>query len=174
MVPKGRVMTGLCQERKTLWQAGKVIELTAATPAGFPHSIFSESHSVKLSSDLKYKMKRRQFAKVIINNRKRTYYHWSLWEVRMDLHAPFAPQLFSSALVTSHSDSENIGGFSIEDVKKEIKRGNKLVSGCCDDGRVVRPLPSPARRRHVDWLTDRLTGEAKWLIRWSSEPHNST
>jgi len=37
-------------------------------------------------------------------------------------------QLFSSALVTSHSDSENIGGFSIEDVKKEIKRGNKLVS----------------------------------------------
>lgn len=37
-------------------------------------------------------------------------------------------QLFSSALVTSHSDSENLGGFSIEDVKKEIKRGNKLVS----------------------------------------------
>lgn len=37
-------------------------------------------------------------------------------------------QLFSSALVTSHSDSENIGGFSVEDVKKEIKRGNKLVS----------------------------------------------
>lgn len=37
-------------------------------------------------------------------------------------------QLFSSALVTSHSDSENIGGFCIEDVKKEIKRGNKLVS----------------------------------------------
>lgn len=41
----------------------------------------------------------------------------------------FILQLFSSALVTSHSDSENIGGFSIEDVKKEIKRGNKLVSG---------------------------------------------
>lgn len=38
------------------------------------------------------------------------------------------PQLFSSALVTSHSDSENIGGFSIDDVKKEIKRGSKLVS----------------------------------------------
>lgn len=37
-------------------------------------------------------------------------------------------QLFSSALVTSPSDSDNIGGFSIEDVKKEIKRGNKLVS----------------------------------------------
>lgn len=37
-------------------------------------------------------------------------------------------QLFSSALVTSRSDSENIGGFSVEDVKKEIKRGNKLVS----------------------------------------------
>lgn len=36
-------------------------------------------------------------------------------------------QLFSSALVTSPSDSDNIGGFSIEDVKKEIKRGNKLV-----------------------------------------------
>lgn len=44
----------------------------------------------------------------------------------------FCPlQLFSSALVTSHSDSENIGGFSIEDVKKEIKRGNKLVSTYC-------------------------------------------
>lgn len=39
----------------------------------------------------------------------------------------FLFQLFSSALVTSHSDSENIGGFSIEDVKKEIKRGGKLV-----------------------------------------------
>lgn len=37
-------------------------------------------------------------------------------------------QLFSSALVTSPSDSDNIGGFSIEDVRKEIKRGNKLVS----------------------------------------------
>lgn len=37
-------------------------------------------------------------------------------------------QLFSSALVTSPSDNDNIGGFSIEDVKKEIKRGNKLVS----------------------------------------------
>lgn len=61
MVPEGRVMTGLCQERKTLWQAGKVIELTAATLAGFPHSIFSVSHSVKLSSDIKYKMKQRQF-----------------------------------------------------------------------------------------------------------------
>ncbi|KAG2464409.1 PHF6 protein, partial [Polypterus senegalus] len=34
--------------------------------------------------------------------------------------------LFSSALVTAPTDSENIGGFSIEDVKKEIKRGNKL------------------------------------------------
>ncbi|KAF5900880.1 hypoxanthine-guanine phosphoribosyltransferase, partial [Clarias magur] len=39
--------------------------------------------------------------------------------------------LFSSALVTSHSDSENIGGFSIEDVKKEIKRGNKLTCSSC-------------------------------------------
>uniref|UniRef100_A0A671NHE6 PHD finger protein 6-like n=1 Tax=Sinocyclocheilus anshuiensis TaxID=1608454 RepID=A0A671NHE6_9TELE len=39
--------------------------------------------------------------------------------------------LFSSALVTSHSDSENIGGFSIEDVKKEIKRGNKLMCTSC-------------------------------------------
>ncbi|KAJ8282790.1 hypothetical protein COCON_G00053090 [Conger conger] len=39
--------------------------------------------------------------------------------------------LFSSALVTSHSDSENIGGFSIEDVKKEIKRGNKLMCSSC-------------------------------------------
>ncbi|KAJ8396508.1 hypothetical protein AAFF_G00018140 [Aldrovandia affinis] len=39
--------------------------------------------------------------------------------------------LFSSALVTSHSDSENIGGFSIEDVKKEIKRGSKLMCSSC-------------------------------------------
>ncbi|MGH0189431.1 UNVERIFIED_CONTAM: hypothetical protein FKN15_035628 [Acipenser sinensis] len=39
--------------------------------------------------------------------------------------------LFSSALVTSHSDSENIGGFSIEDVKKELKRGNKLMCSSC-------------------------------------------
>ncbi|XP_018589378.1 PHD finger protein 6 [Scleropages formosus] len=39
--------------------------------------------------------------------------------------------LFSSALVTSHSESENIGGFSVEDVKKEIKRGNKLMCSSC-------------------------------------------
>ncbi|XP_053180349.1 PHD finger protein 6 [Scomber japonicus] len=39
--------------------------------------------------------------------------------------------LFSSALVTSHSESENIGGFSIADVKKEIKRGNKLMCSSC-------------------------------------------
>ncbi|KAI9515761.1 PHD finger protein 6 [Dissostichus eleginoides] len=39
--------------------------------------------------------------------------------------------LFSSALVTSHSDSENIGGFSLDDVKKEIKRGNKLMCSSC-------------------------------------------
>ncbi|KAK1346446.1 hypothetical protein QTO34_000302 [Cnephaeus nilssonii] len=34
--------------------------------------------------------------------------------------------LFSSALVSSHSDNESLGGFSIEDVQKEIKRGTKL------------------------------------------------
>lgn len=39
--------------------------------------------------------------------------------------------LFSSALVTSPSDSEIIGGFAIEDVKKEIKRGNKLMCSSC-------------------------------------------
>ncbi|KAF7648987.1 hypothetical protein LDENG_00148700 [Lucifuga dentata] len=39
--------------------------------------------------------------------------------------------LFSSALVTSPSDGDNIGGFSIEDVKKEIKRGNKLMCSSC-------------------------------------------
>uniref|UniRef100_A0A3Q2PNC5 PHD finger protein 6 n=1 Tax=Fundulus heteroclitus TaxID=8078 RepID=A0A3Q2PNC5_FUNHE len=39
--------------------------------------------------------------------------------------------LFSSALVTSHSDSENIGGFSVDDVKKEIKRGSKLMCSSC-------------------------------------------
>ncbi|MBN3297462.1 PHD finger protein 6 [Amia ocellicauda] len=38
--------------------------------------------------------------------------------------------LFSSALVTSQSD-ENIGGFSVEDVKKEMKRGNKLMCSYC-------------------------------------------
>lgn len=37
-------------------------------------------------------------------------------------------QLFSSALVSSHSDNESLGGFSLEDVQKEIKRGTKLVS----------------------------------------------
>uniref|UniRef100_A0A8I5KWC2 PHD finger protein 6 n=1 Tax=Homo sapiens TaxID=9606 RepID=A0A8I5KWC2_HUMAN len=35
--------------------------------------------------------------------------------------------LFSSALVSSHSDNESLGGFSIEDVQKEIKRGTKLI-----------------------------------------------
>jgi hypothetical protein len=30
--------------------------------------------------------------------------------------------------VSSHSDNESLGGFSIEDVQKEIKRGTKLVS----------------------------------------------
>ncbi|EMP39210.1 PHD finger protein 6 [Chelonia mydas] len=35
--------------------------------------------------------------------------------------------LFSSALVSSHSDNESLGGFSIEDVQKEIKRGTKLL-----------------------------------------------
>uniref|UniRef100_A0A3P9JDF7 PHD finger protein 6 n=1 Tax=Oryzias latipes TaxID=8090 RepID=A0A3P9JDF7_ORYLA len=39
--------------------------------------------------------------------------------------------LFSSALVTSHADGDTIGGFSIEDVKKEIKRGNKLMCSSC-------------------------------------------
>ncbi|XP_053735336.1 PHD finger protein 6 [Synchiropus splendidus] len=39
--------------------------------------------------------------------------------------------LFSSALVSSHSESESIGGFCIEDVKKEIKRGNKLMCSSC-------------------------------------------
>lgn len=39
--------------------------------------------------------------------------------------------LFSSALVSSPTGSENIGGFSIDDVKKEIKRGNKLMCSSC-------------------------------------------
>lgn len=39
--------------------------------------------------------------------------------------------LFSSALVTSHSERDSIGGFSVEDVRKEIKRGNKLMCSSC-------------------------------------------
>ncbi|XP_042196652.1 PHD finger protein 6 [Callorhinchus milii] len=39
--------------------------------------------------------------------------------------------LFSSALVTSHSENETLGGFSVEDIKKEIKRGNKLSCSHC-------------------------------------------
>uniref|UniRef100_A0A671DRF2 PHD finger protein 6 n=1 Tax=Rhinolophus ferrumequinum TaxID=59479 RepID=A0A671DRF2_RHIFE len=39
--------------------------------------------------------------------------------------------LFSSALVSSHSDNESLGGFSIEDVQKEIKRGTKLMCSLC-------------------------------------------
>ncbi|XP_005990426.1 PHD finger protein 6 [Latimeria chalumnae] len=39
--------------------------------------------------------------------------------------------LFSSALVSSHNDGENLGGFSIEDIKKEIKRGTKLMCTSC-------------------------------------------
>ncbi|KAJ7407816.1 PHD finger protein 6 [Willisornis vidua] len=35
--------------------------------------------------------------------------------------------LFSSALVSSHTDNESLGGFSIEDIQKEIKRGTKLL-----------------------------------------------
>uniref|UniRef100_A0AAV2MM54 PHD-type domain-containing protein n=1 Tax=Knipowitschia caucasica TaxID=637954 RepID=A0AAV2MM54_KNICA len=39
--------------------------------------------------------------------------------------------LFSSALVSSPSENENIGGFSVDDVKKEIKRGSKLMCSSC-------------------------------------------
>lgn len=39
--------------------------------------------------------------------------------------------LFSSALVTSHSSNDNMGGFSVEDVKREVKRGNKLMCSHC-------------------------------------------
>uniref|UniRef100_A0ACB8FXA4 PHD finger protein 6 n=1 Tax=Sphaerodactylus townsendi TaxID=933632 RepID=A0ACB8FXA4_9SAUR len=39
--------------------------------------------------------------------------------------------LFSSALVSSHSDNESLGGFSIEDVQKEMKRGTKLMCSLC-------------------------------------------
>lgn len=54
-----------------------------------------------------------------------------LYNVHMYAYFKCPTQLFSSALVTSHSDSENIGGFSLDDVKREIKRGNKLVSNLC-------------------------------------------
>lgn len=30
--------------------------------------------------------------------------------------------------MSSHTDNESLGGFSIEDIQKEIKRGTKLVS----------------------------------------------
>ncbi|XP_038630266.1 PHD finger protein 6 isoform X1 [Scyliorhinus canicula] len=39
--------------------------------------------------------------------------------------------LFSSALVTSHSENETLCGFLLEDIKKEIKRGSKLSCSCC-------------------------------------------
>ncbi|XP_063280822.1 PHD finger protein 6-like isoform X1 [Prinia subflava] len=39
--------------------------------------------------------------------------------------------LFSSALVSSHTDNESLGGFSIEDIQKEIKRGTKLMCSLC-------------------------------------------
>ncbi|XP_053330176.1 PHD finger protein 6 [Spea bombifrons] len=39
--------------------------------------------------------------------------------------------LFSSALVSSQSDSENLGGFSIEDIQKELRRGKKLMCSLC-------------------------------------------
>ncbi|KAJ7403787.1 PHD finger protein 6 [Pitangus sulphuratus] len=46
--------------------------------------------------------------------------------------------LFSSALVSSHTDNESLGGFSIEDIQKEIKRGTKLnFHGCPPSGGAV-------------------------------------
>uniref|UniRef100_A0A8C5PSG3 PHD finger protein 6 n=1 Tax=Leptobrachium leishanense TaxID=445787 RepID=A0A8C5PSG3_9ANUR len=39
--------------------------------------------------------------------------------------------LFSSALVSSQSESENLGGFSIEDIQKELRRGKKLMCSLC-------------------------------------------
>ncbi|XP_069468926.1 PHD finger protein 6 [Ambystoma mexicanum] len=39
--------------------------------------------------------------------------------------------LFSSALVSSHSDSDDLAGFSVEDVQKELKRGSKLMCTLC-------------------------------------------
>nr|XP_033802680.1 PHD finger protein 6 isoform X1 [Geotrypetes seraphini]XP_033802681.1 PHD finger protein 6 isoform X1 [Geotrypetes seraphini]XP_033802682.1 PHD finger protein 6 isoform X1 [Geotrypetes seraphini] len=39
--------------------------------------------------------------------------------------------LFSSALVSSHSENESLGGFSVEDVQKEMKRGTKLMCSQC-------------------------------------------
>ncbi|XP_071979963.1 PHD finger protein 6 [Engystomops pustulosus] len=39
--------------------------------------------------------------------------------------------LFSSALISSQSDSENLGGFSIEDIQKELRRGKKLMCTLC-------------------------------------------
>ncbi|XP_072483965.1 PHD finger protein 6-like isoform X2 [Notamacropus eugenii] len=39
--------------------------------------------------------------------------------------------LFSSALVSSYSDNECLGGFSVEDIQKEIKRGSKLMCSLC-------------------------------------------
>ncbi|XP_036596585.1 PHD finger protein 6-like [Trichosurus vulpecula] len=39
--------------------------------------------------------------------------------------------LFSSALVSSYSDNECLGGFSIEDIQNEMKRGTKLMCSLC-------------------------------------------
>ncbi|XP_078544688.1 PHD finger protein 6 isoform X2 [Lissotriton helveticus] len=39
--------------------------------------------------------------------------------------------LFSSALVSSHSDGDDLAGFSFQDVQKELKRGSKLMCSLC-------------------------------------------
>ncbi|XP_077348933.1 PHD finger protein 6 isoform X2 [Lithobates pipiens] len=39
--------------------------------------------------------------------------------------------LFSSALVSSQSESENLGGFAIDDIQKELRRGKKLMCTMC-------------------------------------------
>ncbi|CAI9549405.1 unnamed protein product [Staurois parvus] len=39
--------------------------------------------------------------------------------------------LFSSALVSTQSVSENLGGFSIDDIQKELRRGKKLMCTLC-------------------------------------------
>ncbi|KAM9326485.1 PHD finger protein 6 [Gastrophryne carolinensis] len=39
--------------------------------------------------------------------------------------------LFSSALISSQSENENLGGFSIDDIQKELRRGKKLMCTSC-------------------------------------------
>lgn len=159
MVPQSHIVAAFYHESQTSWQPEKWINGLLKGTAGFLHSIFSVPHRLALRI-----ISTGNFISCKSRNRKYILIH-QCEKCRRVSHAPFALQLFSSALVTSHSDSENIGGFSIEDVKKEIKRGNKLVSG--DSGGVRFPpggeFPSCGQTREAKWLS---RGPRSLTVKW--------